>query len=57
MITLKETAEIAGVSIATVSNAIHGKMDEVSPATAEKIQKIVEEYQYIPNIRKPQQTA
>ena len=50
MITLKEIAEIAGVSIATVSNAIHGKMDEVSPATAEKIQKIVEEYQYIPNI-------
>lgn len=48
--TIKEIADIVGVSATTVSNVIHGKAKEVSPATVEKIQKALEEYQYTPNI-------
>lgn len=48
--TIKEIAEILGVSATTVSNVIHGKAKEVSPATVERIQKALEEYKYTPNI-------
>ncbi len=50
MITIKEIAGIVGVSTTTVSNVIHGKAGEVSPATVEKIKKILNEYHYTPNI-------
>lgn len=50
MITIKEIAGIVGVSTTTVSNVIHGKAKEVSPATVEKIQKVLKEYNYTPNI-------
>lgn len=49
MITIKEMAGIVGVSPTTVSNVIRGKTKEVSPELAEKIQKVVEEYNYVPN--------
>ncbi len=50
MITIKEIAGIAGVSTTTVSNVIHGKTKEVSPATVERIQRVLEKYHYTPNI-------
>lgn len=50
MITIKEIAGIAGVSTTTVSNVIHGKSGEVSPATVEKIERVLKEYHYTPNI-------
>lgn len=50
MVTIKELANILGISTTTVSNVIHGKMSEVSLATVEKVQKLLEEYDYTPNI-------
>lgn len=50
MITIKEMANMLGISTTTVSNVIHGKTSEVSPATIEKVQKMLEEYDYVPNI-------
>lgn len=50
MITIKEMANILGISTTTVSNVIHGKTKEVSPETIKKVQKVIEEYRYVPNI-------
>lgn len=50
MITIKEIANMLGISTTTVSNVIHGKSGEVSPKTVERVQKILEEYEYVPNI-------
>lgn len=50
MATIKEIADIVGVSATTVSNVIHGKVKQVSPAMVEKIRKALEEYGYTPNI-------
>lgn len=49
-ITIKDIAEIAQVSIATVSKVINGKTHDISAATIEKVQAIVDEMNYIPNI-------
>ncbi len=46
--TIKEVANIAGVSTQTVSRVINGKPD-VSPETRERIQKIIEELGYQPS--------
>lgn len=50
MITLKQIAAEAGVSVMTVSNVIHQNYARVSPATVEKIQSIIEKYHYVPNM-------
>ena len=47
MVTIKEMAQELGVSTTTVSNVIHGKTKEVSPANIERIQKILKKYDYI----------
>lgn len=47
MITIKEIAEMAGVSTTTVWNVIHGKTKKVSPQNVERIQKILEEQKYV----------
>ena len=36
------------VSTTTVSNVIHGKTKEVSPANVERIRKVLDEYDYMP---------
>jgi len=46
---IKDIAEIANVSIGTVDRVIH-KRGEVSPKTREKIQKLLEEFDYKPDI-------
>ena len=56
MITIKEMAEMLGISTTTVSNVINGKTSEVSQKTAEKVQKLLDEYDYVPNINAPFQT-
>jgi len=48
--TIKEIAKKAGVSNMTVSNVINGKSKKVSKATAEKINKIIKETHYAPNL-------
>ena len=50
MTTIKDIAKAAGVSVTTVSNVIHGNAGRVSPATIEKIQQIMKEMHYIPNM-------
>lgn len=49
-ITLKDIADKAGVSMMTVSNVINGKSSRVSAQTAEKVNKIIRECGYVPNL-------
>lgn len=49
MITIKEMANMLGISTTTVSNVIHGKTGEVSRSTVEKVEKLLKEYEYVPN--------
>lgn len=48
--TIKEIANLLGVSTATVSNVIHGHLEKMSPETAQMIREKLEQYQYIPNM-------
>lgn len=48
LVTLKEIAQICGVSVATVSNVLNGK-PKVSEETKEKILEVVKEIGYQPN--------
>ena len=50
MITIKEIARQLGMSTTTVSNVIHGKTGEVSKDTIERVEKFLEEVEYVPNI-------
>ena len=47
--TLKQIAEQAGVSVASVSNVINGNFHKVSAETRRKIEAIIEENNYRPN--------
>lgn len=49
MITIKDVAKLAGVSCSTVSKVLNNYSD-VSSETRQKVQKIVEEYHFTPNI-------
>lgn len=48
-VTIKQIAQEAGVSTATVSKVLNKKDEHISTATTERIMKIVKEYNYIPN--------
>ena len=50
MITLKDIAHEAGVSITTVSNVVHNRTGRISPELFEKISQIIERENYIPNM-------
>lgn len=50
MVTIKDMADELGISTTTVSNVIHGKTSEVSQKTVEKVEKLLEQYDYVPNI-------
>ncbi|MDC7124377.1 MAG: LacI family DNA-binding transcriptional regulator [Spirochaetales bacterium] len=47
--TMKEIAEIAGVSVATVSKLLNNKPNRISAETRERVLKVVQEYHYTPN--------
>lgn len=47
MITIKQIAELVGVSTATVSNVIHGKTKKVSRENIEKIERVLKETGYV----------
>ncbi len=50
MVTLKDIAAEAGVSITTVSNVVHNRSSRVSPATVKKIWEILEREHYAPSM-------
>jgi LacI family transcriptional regulator len=50
MATIKQIAQKAGVSPTTVSNVLHGNTSKVSPSTLEKVQAILKEENYAPNM-------
>ena len=45
-VTIREIADRAGVSTATVSNVIHGKTKRVSPSTIRRVQELIREMGY-----------
>lgn len=45
-----DIANELGVSTATVSNVIHGKTSKISDKTVKRVQKLLEERQYIPSM-------
>ncbi len=47
---IKTIAELVGVSTATVSNVINGNYGKVSPKTREKIESVIRETGYKPNV-------
>lgn len=49
MTTLKDIAKKADVSVMTVSRVINGHTSKVSKETIEKINALIEEYNYVPN--------
>jgi len=50
MATIKEIAKLSGVSPMTVSNVINKKNHKVSQKTIEKIEQIIKELEYVPNL-------
>ena len=50
MVRIKDIADELGLSTATVSNVIHGKTKKVSKETVKRVQALLEEKQYIPNM-------
>lgn len=50
MVTLKDIAREAGVSITTVSNVVHNRKSRVSPMLVDKIWKIIEREHYAPSM-------
>ena len=50
MVTLKDIADEAGVSIMTVSNVAHNRKNRVSPEMYRKIREIIEREHYVPSM-------
>jgi Transcriptional regulators len=50
MVTLKDIAAEAGVSITTVSNVVHNRKSRVSPDMVEKIKAIIAREHYVPSM-------
>lgn len=50
MVTIKDIADELGLSTATVSNVIHGKTKKISKETVKRVQALLEEREYIPNM-------
>ena len=50
MVTMKDVALKAGVTLTTVSNVIHGKTKRVSESTVARVEAIIRELDYVPNM-------
>lgn len=49
MTTIKDIAKIAGVSMTTVSKVVNNKTFDISDKTVKRVQKIIDEENYVPN--------
>lgn len=49
MVTLKDIAQEAGVSVMTVSNVVNGNLSKVSKENAQRIREIIKKRNYVPN--------
>jgi DNA-binding LacI/PurR family transcriptional regulator len=49
-VTLRDVAQVAGVSMKTVSNVVHGVGGKVSEETAERVRQVITELGYRPNL-------
>ena len=47
---IADIAEELGLSTTTVSNVIHGKTKKISDETVKRVQALLEEKKYIPNM-------
>jgi len=47
---IRDIAQLAGVSVASVSNVLNGKLDKVSAETAQRITALVKQLDYQPNM-------
>lgn len=54
---IKEIANLAGVSISTVSKIVNNKADNINKDTIERVLRIVKEYNYAPYSLKPGNTG
>lgn len=50
MITIKDMAQLAGVSPTTVTNVLHGRTKKMSKETLEKVQEVIESSNYVSNM-------
>ena len=50
MMIIREIAEQADVSMTTVYNVLHGNVKKVSKENTKKIQKLLDEYHYVPKL-------
>ena len=50
MITIKDMAEIAGVSPTTVANVLHGRTKKMSKETLKKVQDVIDQSHYVSNM-------
>lgn len=50
MATLKDIANLTGLSATTISNVIHGRSNRVSPETVERVNNAIRELGYVPNM-------
>ena len=50
MATMKDIANLVGVSLTTVSNVVHGNYGRVSPQTVQRILDAIEQLHYVPNM-------
>lgn len=50
VVTIKDMAEMAGVSPTTVANVLHGRTKKMSPETLEKVQQVIKDSKYVANM-------
>lgn len=50
MVSIKDIANLAGVSPTTVSNVLHGRTEKMSADTLQKVRKVIKEQNYVSNM-------